>query len=146
MPYVWTPELEIGVNKVDVQHRNLLGSLNTLLSACMQGLDFEEIVIYKELFIGHMCRHFTDEEQLLLEYDVPGLTRHKLLHDSFYDAIYSFGHQLERARSIAPLQSKVHACLGDWMLTHIAREDAKLVDYMEAIARRAGLGAHKLAL
>lgn len=77
---VWDCALESGQPQIDLQHRQLYGLSNNLLSAITSGHYPAEAKLQMQLLVAHVAQHFHDEEAVLARAGYPGLAAHAAEH------------------------------------------------------------------
>jgi len=122
--FVWKSSFEIGIEKIDSEHKHLLQLLNDCISDLTSAKGIcDELKEYAEF-------HFSDEEDLMQWSRYPEFQTHQQWHRFFEDQV----RQLEKAiftggeKSIASLIS----FLRDWILNHILLEDKEFAKYIHA--------------
>jgi hemerythrin len=135
--FVWKSSFEIGIEKVDSEHKHLLKLLNDLNSdlTSTEGIS-DELKEYAE-------SHFSDEEDLMQWSLYPGLQAHQEWHRFFENQVL----QLEKAISKGGEKSisSLISFLRDWILSHILLEDKNFANYIHANFKEdeiANLSAH----
>ena len=120
----WTPGLSVGVEAMDVQHRELFARLNILVSAVRSGRGADELGTTMEFLDGYVREHFADEEKLMADAAYPGLEGHRRLHAGFVAELAAVRAALARPEADrAALAERLHLSLRDWLLRHIRVED-----------------------
>jgi diguanylate cyclase len=75
----WREDYECGHPLIDAEHRELFELANTLLEAVVSGKNARPAL---DQLIGHVRRHFSDEEAILAEHAYPRLEAHRAAHAS----------------------------------------------------------------
>jgi len=115
----WTPELEIGIQVIDGQHRRIVDYINDLDEA--EKTDNRDVIarVFEDL-IDYTYSHFEFEEALMEEAGYDALTIHQSTHKAFRSKVdqlktrFSQGEQV--ARDLVDL-------LKTWLLEHIMHDD-----------------------
>jgi len=126
----WRDSLIVGVSKIDEQHRKLVGAIDQLMEACMQGKGRAVIDETLTFTVSYTTVHFRDEEELQAKYAYPGMVAHKMLHAKFIKDISELLRELERDGPSVALTSKISKALVDWLIKHISTEDKKLGEHI----------------
>jgi hemerythrin len=71
MAYQWDSSLETGYEKIDKQHKQLFAAVNNLMEASGSGKGDAAVMETLDFLTGYAIKHFSDEEQLQLDYDYP---------------------------------------------------------------------------
>lgn len=86
----WNPVWSCGNDLIDAQHKNLLLFVNELLEKHLsihpQPLDLNDI----DTLIGHLAKHFEDEEKLQSQWQFPDTQLHTESHKRLIDRIEDF--------------------------------------------------------
>jgi len=130
MAFTWTSNFEIGHKLVDGQHKELVDVTNGLLKACSQGQCHKELVDTIKFLADYAVRHFNDEEKLQQSIKYPGYLEHKKLHDSFKATVADAMKQIETQGVSISLVTKITTLVGNWLISHIKNEDAKIGVHM----------------
>ncbi len=127
---VWDSRFELGINKIDEQHKHLVEICNELFRGCLLGKDESETYFRKALkeAVNYVLLHFSDEEKILIYYKYPEFTKHKTEHEKFIKQILHEANEFEKGSSFVPNQFA--RFLRDWILQHIAIEDKKYAAYI----------------
>jgi len=130
MAYVWNSSLETGNVNIDIQHKRLVEALNKLLEACSKGQGRSKLKKFTEFLYEYTTTHFEDEEKLQKEIGYPDYISHKKYHEDFKKAVLEIMEELERDGPNIVLTGKINSKIGDWLVSHIKREDFKIAEYI----------------
>lgn len=120
----WLPSMEIGVEKLDAQHRRLVDLTNRLDAALSGGdIDGEMGGILADLVV-YSHEHFAAEEDFMQQIGFYGLHRHRTEHRRMAQQIKGFLLRLKQGRKVPP--TELLTFLRTWISIHIAREDTKI--------------------
>ena len=134
LPYVpWSPLYEIGVARIDEQHRGLAALVSEFYTAREEGSGRERVFPLLNRLVRYAEEHFRDEESLMGSGRYPELLRHRREHEKLTVEIFALAERYERGA--AEITEEVMAFLKAWLIEHILREDKKL----EAFFRDRGL-------
>lgn len=130
--YVWNEDLNIGVESIDQEHKELFETINKLFSftsskkggwaggknsrrACRKGI---------EHFKEHAVKHFADEEAYMESIDYEGLDQHKRIHKGFREnTLPALERELEQTNySPEAVEHFLGVCVG-WLIGHTTTED-----------------------
>lgn len=122
----WKNEYCIGVPRVDEQHQQLIGLINSLYQKIGPETKPQDVWELLESFNRYADTHFATEERIARESNVPidDFNAHKAKHESYRDRMVSFRRDLENHDKRAPVQ--LMAYLSTWWLSHILVEDMEL--------------------
>ena len=127
----WTPDLSIGVEKIDNQHKELIKRFNNLADAVFDGRGKEEIGDILHFLADYTVTHFRDEEALQDLFGYPGFQRHKKIHDQFVSEVQTLIKKFEAEDLDSDLVVKTVDSVGAWVLNHIKKEDMEIGNYLK---------------
>lgn len=142
----WTPDLSIGVEKIDEQHKELIKRFNDLADAVFDGRGKEEIGDILHFLADYTVTHFRDEETLQELFGYPGFQRHKMIHDQFVSEVQTLITKFEAGELDTELVVKTVDAVGAWVLNHIKKEDMEIGNYLKTKRSAEGQGAQGEAL
>lgn len=132
MAFSWTQDLETGNNTIDTQHKTLIDALNKLMEACSQGKAKEQINDTMKFLVDYTKKHFADEERLQISSNYPDYAAHKKYHDDFVKVVADIAKELDEQGPTIVMVGKVNNAVGNWLVTHIKREDSKVAAHIKA--------------
>ncbi len=125
--YKWQDKYSIGVEGIDLEHKNLLASVNKLL--CAQNMDkaiilklADEVVLYAEF-------HFLSEENVMYLLKYPDISDHTEEHRNLIKQLKNKRKHLDE--SLDCLQEFVNFLIR-WFVDHIQTTDRQLGEYIKA--------------
>ena len=130
MAFTWSKDLETGNSTIDTQHKTLIEALNNLMTACSQGKAKEQINETMNFLVDYTKKHFADEERLQKSSGYPDYENHKKLHDAFVKTVADISKELNEQGPTIVMVGKVNNAVGNWLVTHIKREDAKVAAHI----------------
>jgi hemerythrin len=137
MAYTWDSTLETGYYKIDNQHRQLITALNNLINASSGGKGDILVMETLDFLTGYAIKHFSDEEQLQIDYEYPDYLYHKRAHEGFKVTVSEL---VGRVRSEGPSESiisEVSSIVGAWLLNHIRGDDFRMAAFIKAADTKA---------
>ena len=127
----WNDSLLIGITLIDSQHRELIGRMDKLRDACMQGKGHDEVEETLKFVVSYIQEHFKAEEEMQAEYSYPDIASHKKLHADFVARVIAILQEDKRTGPTTELTAKVNKTLLGWFIQHIRTEDKKLALYIK---------------
>lgn len=122
----WQPQFDIGVTRLDEQHRQLVAMLNSLYQII--GPEIEPSAVWQLFgsFNRYADTHFRLEERLAKEYglDPSKLQQHWAEHESYRLRMRGFARALENGDPHTPVQ--MMSFLYNWWIGHICGVDRAL--------------------
>ena len=136
--YTWTEELEVGVETIDSQHRELFRAFNALLRE--QGKPDSVVPEEVPWMIGfledYVMNHFGMEELYMRRHSYPGYVEHKNLHVEFINRFYDLRDELDAEGVNPETAGKVATFVGDWLVDHIGKTDKALGAFLKEKNRK----------
>lgn len=127
----WTRELETGIQKIDIQHRQIVDYINELDDAIQTG-NTEGIRHVIEGVLNYTVTHFEFEEELMQQAGFSGLKAHQQTHEFFMRKVAVLRGRFQEGENVSQM---LLSMLKGWIVSHIKGEDR---DYIEAVKRVAG--------
>ena len=130
---IWLDRYDTGIDEVDIQHRKLVGLINTLFDSI--SLKDRKVILNQTLteLVSYTIYHFKLEEELMKKRNYPHYVGHKGEHTMFVEKINKHISNLKVDDTKALLD--VINFLKDWLLKHILVSDKK---YAEAFKLNTG--------
>ncbi len=125
--FVWTEQLNVGIEVIDQQHRRIVEYINQLDDARSNGMSNDEISWLLNELVDYTISHFGFEESLQEEAKYPFLTSHKKVHELFTKRIADFQKRVEQGEDVI---KALNSLLVTWLFNHIKRDDN---DYVESV-------------
>ena len=136
----WKEEYCIGVEEIDAQHKSLVDLIN-MLNADLNSGDANKFKAFQRAArraVKYVQTHFASEEELMALHGYPELAHQKKRHAEFTKRILDDTSRFDRGDEHAPRSFLKY--LSDWLLTHIAEEDAKIGIFLETKSNEAQQG------
>jgi hemerythrin len=138
------PELAVGFDEIDAQHRGILDAMEAAREAAA-ARDFAAVRASVAALGDVLLAHFASEEGFMAESLYPDRARHKAAHDLFMQDFAQLGRELEGGLTDLAVQWIVTR-VPEWVKFHIRVNDSALGNYLSSKrfrpARR-GVGAAK---
>lgn len=125
--FVWTDQLNIGIDVIDQQHRRIVEYINQLDDARSNGYSREEIGNLINELVDYTISHFGFEESLQEEANYPFIKAHKKVHDLFAERVSDYQIKFNRGEDVT---KALNSLLVTWLFNHIKRDDA---DYVQTV-------------
>jgi hemerythrin len=130
MPLEWEPGLSVGVEAIDVQHRQILRRMRCLDEAVRAGRPADTRAGLR--FLTHyLADHFDEEESWMEQNGYPGLSEHRKAHRRCLDELKAMRNAFEVSADPAPLTRAAEA-LSRWLDEHMTGDDLQLGRFREA--------------
>ncbi len=125
MTLEWTPDLSVGLDEIDDQHRELFRRAGRLLDGLKKG-EPEEIGGLIDFLYEYAVSHFGAEEDFMRRSRYPGYVRHKAEHDRFISDLLALAREHDRKGAGAFMALKVNHWLVEWLNQHVSGTDREL--------------------
>ncbi len=126
MSNLWNKSIEIGVDLIDEQHRELFERFDSLINAINMGEGSDKIEPLMGFLGEYVVTHFNDEEKLMDKAGYPEIDNHKILHHDFVKYFSDVSDKIVEDGVNDQIAHDVKKKLFDWLWTHIANEDKKI--------------------
>lgn len=124
MKIEWTPDLTVGVDFIDAQHKELFSRTNALLEACMRGEGADGVVATIAFLMQYVVEHFNAEEEVMRRAKFSGFAEHAAMHREFRKAVEAFGDEIVKKGSVGTdTVVKVNRLIVGWLNNHIRKVD-----------------------
>jgi len=130
MPIEWTKDLQVGVETIDEQHRELFKRINDLAEAMWEGRGKEESVKVMDFLGDYVVTHFSTEEGYMSSQEYPEYAAHKRIHDKFVEDFNKLRKQFDSGDVTSDMVIKVLDETCDWLKGHIKGTDKKLGSFL----------------
>jgi hemerythrin-like metal-binding protein len=125
----WNDSLKLGIAVVDRQHERLVGIINRLQEATIEGRGTDVIGEIMDELIIYTATHFSMEEKYFAKFDYPGAEEHKREHDALIERVSAFATDFEKAprNARSALAEELLQFLQIWWRYHMMETDSKFV-------------------
>jgi hemerythrin len=132
----WTPDLSVGVDIIDDQHKELFRKINDLVAAIRQSVCKYKIGDVIKFLEDYVVFHFGEEEKYMARYSYPGYPAHKARHEEFKRNFRSLKKDLLKLEDgkkpgSYDLSVRTNQLVVDWILEHIAKTDKALGQFLK---------------
>jgi hemerythrin len=134
----WTPDLSVGIDIIDNQHKRIVEYINQLHEARIRQ-DKEAISQVIEELVDYTLSHFSFEESMMEEAHYRFLAPHKRVHELFVRRVAEYQQRFKLGENVEVVAGDMQNTLITWLMNHIKRED---MDYGPVV--RASMGDDKL--
>lgn len=122
LSFEWEKRYEIGVPKIDDQHKHLF-KLAKDLEEDLSSAHIKQIIM--ELY-KYTRFHFDTEEKLMADINYPEMSEHVKLHEDLIETLNKVSRQdFDERLSVTTLRMFVY----NWLVEHIMNVDQKLGNY-----------------
>lgn len=121
--FKWDERLSVGVSEFDAQHKELVGYVNKLNDAMMQGRGKNIVSEVLDELIKYTESHFRAEEIKMETYGYPEYARHKAEHTLLIEKVQAFKRDFEAYKTSLTLE--LMQFLRQWVMDHIMKTDKR---------------------
>ncbi len=133
MRFVWTPELSVGIELIDAQHRELYARLDHFLATAAAGR-VDELLDLLHFLAGYIEEHFRTEEELMRSSGYPDLDAHVAEHGSFHELFATLVARFARYGDDARVTEFARREVCTWLEAHVCTTDRVLAEWLRAHA------------
>lgn len=126
MAIVWDPNLSVGINSIDQQHRTLFDKANELFEAGKNNKTKEFIAEMLNFLDVYTKQHFQDEEAYMRSINYPGYDDQKKMHTAFIASLEKLKKDYQESGGNILVILNANQMVVDWLLKHISVEDKKI--------------------
>jgi hemerythrin-like metal-binding protein len=119
----WNKNYSVGIEEMDIQHKQLLLIMNNLNDAIQAGKGQEAL---QEIFIdltAYARQHFAEEEIIMRDNKYPEREAHMVFHRELENKVKEYRQMFEDGVAVAG--SDVLDFLKEWLIQHILKQDTK---------------------
>ncbi|MAS25886.1 MAG: hypothetical protein CMI08_05765 [Oceanospirillaceae bacterium] len=131
----WTADLNLGIDVIDSQHRNIVDYINQLTEAIETQQDHEVLSVLEQL-ASYTIDHFVFEEELLEKAGYMEQEDHSELHRKFESKVYAMMTDFVSGSDPFSIARRTRNFLQMWLISHIRKEDAKYVPSVKKVIGR----------
>jgi hemerythrin len=126
---VWSEEFSVGVEKMDAQHKALIGMINKLILDPQATTRSETVSDVLNEMTNYVQTHFTAEEALLAEHGYPQLQTQVQQHRDFQETTAKFCTATMVDIHGVPDMLLEH--LSEWLIHHILESDMAYSSFLK---------------
>ena len=119
----WTPDLSVGIDRIDQQHKKIVTILNELYEAMQAGQGREALGKVLNDLLLYTKTHFAAEEQAMAAHGYPDYEEHRRRHEKMALKVKELHEQFRDGALTSPIQ--ITNFLKDWLAKHIRETDKK---------------------
>lgn len=122
---LWSDDLETGIESIDSQHKSIFEKAEEIfeLDIDVNQDKFKKLISF---LMSYTNAHFSDEEELMINYGYEDLVEHRREHNYFVEEIYKI--YLESMKKIdQETIIKLKILIIEWLANHIKVDDKKFI-------------------
>jgi len=125
---LWTEGLELGIDLIDNQHREIFEQINKLILSFDEGTEQESAYDVLCFIEDYVNKHFTTEEFYLQKYEYQDLANHIQMHRAFSKHLDDYKVSHRRSGMTRHAAIEMNEFLTSWWQNHILKIDSKYVE------------------
>lgn len=126
----WLEEYDVGVQKFNEQHMQLLTALKDIYKAMEDKQDKKALQSVLNNLLKYCREHLAEEEACLLENDYPDFLEHKKQHNFFINKMLQFCEDFKDEKFT--LHFDIAMFLKNWIIQHIMVVDKKYTKFLNS--------------
>lgn len=130
----WGKELELGLDDVDTQHKQLIGMINELTITVEYSQPNSALLPLVDRLYEYAHNHFQVESDIFTQYEYPDRVDHEAEHAIFIDKVKYIRRQCELLDT--PMSSKIREFLLHWFISHIRAKDMEYKRFIDTHPRQ----------
>jgi len=127
-----TKDMEIGVAKIDEQHKELVERINTITSMGLKSVSKEETQKTLDLLGRYVVQHFGDEEALQRKCNYPKYEWHRQIHKDFIVDFTKIKEEFAINGPTLQFVVELNNRIVKWIVSHIKNVDVEFGKYYNA--------------
>ena len=133
MAIKWTPNLSVGVDFIDEQHKGIFEKSGQLFEAGQKGEGKEFMLQMFDFLSEYTKTQLRDEEKYMESIQYPELAAQKRAHDYFEKELAQLRKDYTESGGRPVLLVKANKMIVDWLTKHISSMDKKIGEYAAAL-------------
>jgi len=118
-----TKDMEVGVAKIDAQHKELVDRINAVIAMGTKSATLEETEKTLKFLGDYVVKHFNDEEALQKQANYPKLAEHQTQHKQFIQAFEDLKKEFVKSGPSAKFTLELSNSAINWVVRHIKSSD-----------------------
>jgi hemerythrin len=127
----WTPDLAVGVDLIDEQHKQLIEKMNELDRAVRHARGVPKIIKTLDFLIEYTDFHFGTEERNMVALGYPQYDYHKGQHTEFVTTLKNLELDFEEEGATEALAESINTFMFNWLVNHIKTVDVAFGRFLE---------------
>jgi len=133
MAIAWTPNLSVGVEHIDNQHKIWFEKANELFEAGKAQRAKEYIDTMIDFLDEYTKQHFKDEEEYMEKIGYPEIDAQKKAHASFVQDLAKLKSDYNKSGGNILVIINANKMVVNWLTNHITTMDKKIGDYVRTL-------------
>jgi len=133
MSIAWTPDLSVGVEHIDDQHKIWFEKANGLFEAGKEHRTKEYIYTMFDFLDDYTKQHIKDEEAYMEEIRYPEMDAQKKAHASFVNELAKLKSEYDKTNGNILVILNANKMVINWLTNHIRTMDKKIGEYAKTL-------------
>ncbi|MFZ5773947.1 MAG: bacteriohemerythrin [Thermodesulfobacteriota bacterium] len=133
--FIWQKAYGIDDAIIDQEHRRLFELANQVLRLPPGGQDVQAVRGAVVALYDYVKTHFAHEEAYMREINYPGLTIHRVLHETI---IHEMNMMMRECTQLDSLVYRLKRLMKKWVIEHIQQADRQIGDFLRQQSREGG--------
>ncbi len=134
MAIEWTPDLSVGVESIDEQHKIWFQKANELFQAGKERRAKDYINTMIDFLDEYTKQHFKDEEAYMEKIGYPELDAQKKAHANFIKELAKLKSEYNQSSGNIIVIINANKMVLDWLTNHIKSMDKKIGEYVKSLS------------
>jgi hemerythrin len=130
MYLTWDCSLDIGIDNIDNQHKELFNRLDKLLTSIEDEKGNDEVIRTLDFLEEYVVEHFKEEEEIQNKTNYPLADIQRVQHEGFKSDLKEFRRVFESHGASTVLTLNIQKSLVNWLKNHIMNLDKDLGDFL----------------
>lgn len=126
---LWTPDLSVGVELIDEQHKALFEKAEQLFEAGKNNRAKEYVGELLRFLDEYTRKHFGDEERYMLSINYPGYNEQKAAHMAFIAKLDDLRKEYDKSGGNLMVILNANRMVLDWLIQHISKMDKEIGEF-----------------
>ena len=131
---IWGAQYSVGIARIDAEHQKLIGLVNDLYSAMLEGRGKDVIGQVLDGMAVYTMSHFVNEERLMRIHSFPGYQAHKAEHENLVKRVKQLQEEFRSGKGVISME--VMRFLQHWLTDHMVGVDKQYSDHLRAAGVR----------
>ena len=124
-----TKDMEVGVAKIDEQHKELINRVNSIITMGSKSFSDEETQKTLDLLGTYVVQHFGDEEELQISCHYPRYEWHKAIHQAFIEDFLKLKEEFAKHGASFDFTIELNNRIVSWIVRHIKSVDVEFGEF-----------------
>lgn len=133
MAIKWTPDLSVGVDHIDSQHKVWFQKADHLFQAGRDGKAKEVIIEMLDFLDEYTKKHFNDEEEYMEKIKYPDIEKQRNAHNKFVADLAKLKLDYQESGGNIALIINANQMIVNWLTRHISTMDKQIGVYVKGL-------------